>query len=325
MAWSMNDGVGDTYNLVHSTGAQSVFALKQLLKSAGWTVLSSSDGTNYNAGGDEILVEGAGLTGMNNNYAWFRITDPGARREYLFQRYTNHYSWIVVYSALDKFTGGAPNATTRPTAADEKGVLRGVTAIASAASISPSAGTWNCHVAAQTAPDGNVYPFWMLLDVSAGTVAGYLTACDSLESGSYSSLDTDPCWNISANTVTATNLNGNSTGAGYVWMRMNMSGESWSISSVAAFYYGGGSMVIPGSISANPDDSKWLLVAPTCGVESSTDPNKGPKGILTNFRWTSNPTTTPYGNLFDTGALVYVCTPHLALPGWLNAAVNPTV
>ncbi len=59
-----------------STGSAAIFAFKELLVDAGWTVLPSSDGTTYNASGDQITTGSSGAGGMANNSAWFRIESP---------------------------------------------------------------------------------------------------------------------------------------------------------------------------------------------------------------------------------------------------------
>lgn len=113
-----------------ATGAEAMYNLKELLKSAGWSVKSSSDGTTYNSTGDQITSGSTGANGMANNSAWFRIQCPtmgGVTRELCFQRGTTNLLWKAKYSYSAGFTGGSPGATRVPSATDEKTYLGGGT------------------------------------------------------------------------------------------------------------------------------------------------------------------------------------------------------
>jgi hypothetical protein len=93
---------------------------------AGWTVPSSSDGTTYNASGN-VFTNGH-LYGQNtitpgsplNGNAWWRLRHPLGSCELLFHHHltTNADAYTVRYSVAG-FTGGAPDATTPPTATDQ--------------------------------------------------------------------------------------------------------------------------------------------------------------------------------------------------------------
>jgi hypothetical protein len=111
-----------------ATGAAFLFGLKTHLKANGWTVMSSSDGTTYNSGGDQITTAAAGAGGMSNTSAWFRIrssTMGGFTRELTFQvSAAGAASWRVKYSTSGGFTGGSPGITQTPSATDEK-ILKG--------------------------------------------------------------------------------------------------------------------------------------------------------------------------------------------------------
>lgn len=106
-----------------ATGSVAMYDLKEMLKAAGWTVESSSDGTTYNASGDQITGGGSGANGMANTNAWFRISNPDGV-EYVIQRGTSNRMWRIKASAVATFTGGSPGATQVPSATDE-GVMLG--------------------------------------------------------------------------------------------------------------------------------------------------------------------------------------------------------
>ena len=120
MQWSVNN--------TPATCAVAVYTLKTLLKAAGWTVPKSSDGTNYNASGDEITSGGSGLHGMDNNKAWFVIQMPGCSRSFCLQRQTTtgantSNKWRIKYSKSAGFVGGTPSNVQVPSAADEEVLL----------------------------------------------------------------------------------------------------------------------------------------------------------------------------------------------------------
>ena len=47
------------------------YQIKELLKTVGWVVQSSSDGRTYDASEDIITSGGAGAGGKNNTNAWY--------------------------------------------------------------------------------------------------------------------------------------------------------------------------------------------------------------------------------------------------------------
>ena len=110
-----------------ATGAVAMYELKELLKLAGWTVLSSSDGTTYNSGGDQITSGASGANGMANNNAWFRIRSPAGAGavSFTFQRGTTNLAWRIVRSRTAGFTTGSPSATVVPSASDGGTMLGG--------------------------------------------------------------------------------------------------------------------------------------------------------------------------------------------------------
>ena len=108
-------------NQTPASGGESLYNLKEMLKSAGWTVNGYSDGTtflNNSAGVDGITIGGSGAGGFNNSSAWIRLTSP-AGNELVFQRGSGleYYAYIKQSPSSGFSTGG--NATTTPTASDQ--------------------------------------------------------------------------------------------------------------------------------------------------------------------------------------------------------------
>jgi hypothetical protein len=117
-----------------TTGTNSIpiiYQLKEMLKTAGWTIMSSSDGvTNLNTtpgnANDVILNSNSGVNGLNNVNAWFRIQMPlvgGVNRELLFIRNLVN-SFIIKYSYSSGFVN-SPGLTSPPTATDSVEVYSG--------------------------------------------------------------------------------------------------------------------------------------------------------------------------------------------------------
>lgn len=106
--------------------------LKEELVADGWSVARSGSGSGgaFNNAGD-VHAPGAAYGGtLDLANAWFELRAPATmtqRRSLLFQRPNTTYAvWRVWYSSDGTgFTGGAPSATARPTAADEQEVING--------------------------------------------------------------------------------------------------------------------------------------------------------------------------------------------------------
>lgn len=111
--------------------APVIFQLKEMMKTAGWTIMSSSDGvTNLNTtpgnANDVILNNSSGANGIDNTNAWFRIQMPlvgGVNRELLFVRNLTN-AWIIRYSYSSGFIN-SPGLTSPPTATDSVEVYSG--------------------------------------------------------------------------------------------------------------------------------------------------------------------------------------------------------
>ena len=106
-----------------------MFRFKERMKTGGWMVSGSSDGTNFSASTDLLENSGSGLGGLDNARAWFRLIQPDNGREFLIQKdsiTSTDRRWNVHYSSDGVgFVSGSPDATTKPTAADEVLIVSG--------------------------------------------------------------------------------------------------------------------------------------------------------------------------------------------------------
>ena len=115
--WDLNRSA-----LAAVSGSTATYYLKEDLKAAGWTVVSSGDGTggNYSLGTDWITSPAVFV----QNGSWIALRSPRApNRQLLFGHKggTADTSWYLAYSRSAGFTGGA--AATYPTAPDVGTVL----------------------------------------------------------------------------------------------------------------------------------------------------------------------------------------------------------
>lgn len=296
-------------------GDEAMFDLKELLKSVGWTVQSSSDGTTYNASGDQITHFGSGAGGYGNVSAWFRIQDPGALREYVFQRGSDGRYLKWMYSAAAKFTGGSPNATTPPTATDEQGLARGLTT-----SQLMFPGIQVNHIAAQDTAHNGVYAWWVVgneVQKAVSTSKRTIMFCDAIDVN-YSSGDNDPCVHIGTEDSPAYNVLGSSSANGvdnlYGYMRKGEVDEEWA-GLTACYYYNGANPIYPLYGVINPHNGKYPLLPIPIMRHSSTGSTVGFKGILKYVKWGANTNIIYPAILIDTSES-YLVWRDICLPGF---------
>ena len=112
-----------------STQGGALYSLKELMKTAGWSVKASGDGlAAFSSSGDVITGPSTGAGGMANTNAWFRIQMPlvgGVRREILVHK-VGASTQTVRYSYSAGFTSGG-SATVPPTASDSVAVGTSIT------------------------------------------------------------------------------------------------------------------------------------------------------------------------------------------------------
>lgn len=170
----------------------ALYALKQLLKLAGWTVIESSDGVSpfVANNGDTITSGAAGAGGMANTRAWFRIRMPGAVRELTFQ-WVNATAVRIKYAAAGFNAGGAAITTTPAASAgppSDNNVILG--AGTDAAPIGADLlGTINrvSYWADNAAPYG-----WGMHGWSAAGANTFGLVLDAMLANSYPAADTEP-------------------------------------------------------------------------------------------------------------------------------------
>lgn len=278
--------------VVVATGSVVIYLLKTLLKSVGWTVPSSSDGTTYNSSGDQITTSASGAGGMANNNAWFRIKEPGANgREYLFQRGTTNPAWRILYSGPSNgFTGGSPSATQTPSAADEQGIAGGGThASPTFTTWFGTDGTYKVRMAAGGATE--LYTWYMWTHNTASFAPISALAMEKFVAGTYNALDEDPSATLfeltgAFGSVMHTGGSATSGSAGFkAWFKKALVGAAytvygWCNYTFAGTVYGPGGTSGSGGINpySGKDDVLPLFFA------RAGSGNVGRKGIAYMFK-----------------------------------------
>lgn len=110
-----------------SSHDETIYRWKSLLKSCGWVVTKSSDGTTANTDGteDKVTGFGTGTGGFGNANAWFVLQMPNTfsgstyKRQICVQRLSNGDGWYSIRYSLLGFTKTVGTASTAPTANDE--------------------------------------------------------------------------------------------------------------------------------------------------------------------------------------------------------------
>jgi len=124
--WSTSGDLGTAG--LHAT---MLFTLKEHLKSVGWVIQASSDGTSFNTtpgNANDVITT---VDKMNQDFAWFVIKKPDDNRQLCFQiqrrlgdtANPQSTGFRIKYSVNVGFTSGTPSAIQTPYALDEQFVL----------------------------------------------------------------------------------------------------------------------------------------------------------------------------------------------------------
>lgn len=285
-----------------STGAVAIYNLKELLKTAGWVVKSSSDATTYNSTGDQISSGASGANGLANTSAWFRIQCPsmgGVTRELCFQKGGNNQTWRIKYSYSAGFIGGSPGATRVPSASDEQFILGGGTdAAPTYSTIFATDSTYKYHCGVADGADG--YMFYSIGITNNASSISHILYMDQIQSDSLNQLDIDGYVFFASASVTLTvanNIHGHNSGATVFspqsWLRKGMTGETWSSTPALTYHYtnaAGSAVYAPRLLGTTGFDNKDYGL-PCLYAKANAEPGlyAGFKGIGRLFRFASSP------------------------------------
>lgn len=273
-----------TVNQSPLNGADTMFRFKTAIKAAGATIVNSSDGTTYNASGDQITTFSTGAGGLANTNAWFTFRLPDGR-QFNVQRTTANTIYRIKYSKSAGFTGGTPGATRVPSATDE-GVLYG-----SGTDASPTGqvffGTDASYYTQIMCNNASPYEFYFICYPIGGSTTNLVVFLfDPLNNTD--SLDTDPTVSYVAGTALSNvlQLGSLSSSSGPLgWLKLGMVGASYV--RIPALYYtsSGGGQTCPSNMPSNPHSGLDDELPMPYGRSTSMGAPVGWKGVSRLMRW----------------------------------------
>jgi hypothetical protein len=313
-------------SITPTDGRQVMLFLKDFLKSAGWTVPSSSNGTTFSAG--DIL---SSSTDFGNN-SWFILKQPlgatgshgGVRRELAFQRSTTNTTWRAKYSYSSSFTGSA-NATTMPSAPDEVRILGSQFPGFGYSTWFTTDGAYKINLCADTEA-----PYSFYLHATGSGTAQRIISMDGLVSGTFAANDNDPyvfyvsnvnvCQMSSLSTGMVSATTGSEISTPACWTRKGYPDEGYAGMSATNYAWadngglGNNLSTIRSSINAytGQDDLFPIYYYRMAG---NGPPGGGFKGMSSLFKITS-----PLRNNGDTFSTIFsgsrdqMCIVHVAVP-----------
>lgn len=151
------------------------YQMKELLKTAGWVVQSSSDGLTYNASGDIITSGGTGAGGMNNTNAWYVMAHPtlSGYQRYICLQIGSTKNQIRYKISWSPFNGGSPGILRVPSATDERVLYGGGTDASPSTSAILDNTAANVRVNLIAGNSSENYAFFMLFHkIGTGTLGG---------------------------------------------------------------------------------------------------------------------------------------------------------
>lgn len=260
-----------------TTPASSEAAMRTLITTAlaaGWTVRASSDGTTYNASGNQISSD-SGANSLANAAAWVRLRAPTGTRELVFQRGSNSTQWRALYS-VSGFSGGSPGATEVPTSADQKLLIGGGTA--GSPSYATLFGTDGAYRWLLSFDDAAPYECWGAALTIGSLAATTAIVCLGMEAGSYDSGDADPyALAAQGSSVLVQGQLWQSENTAYVnfhaWYRYGLGGETWAACPFGTVWFGQGNIRTDSAIVG-------------LGLAGSVSGQEFPIDILAGFRHT---------------------------------------
>lgn len=280
-----------------ATGSVAMYEFKEHLKSQGWTVPESSDGTTYNNAGDQITTGASGAGGMANTNAWFRIQSPAgaASNEFVVQRGSTNVGWRIKHSRAAGFTGGSPSATQVPSATDE-GLLWGAGTDASPtfSNLFTTDNTYRWNVGADAA---SPYGFWAGAfptgggDPTTGFVFDPLTGAEPTDGHLYAIYVSGSGGAPFINTSLYTESFAATSNALWAMVAATSPTIYAFMTAWVLFSPSVGLNAVPNGLSTNPitnKDEMFPLVLGRRGAQT----NPGYKGITTLMKWTGTARTT---------------------------------
>jgi len=281
-----------SYNDTDSTVQSLWFNFKAKMKLAGWTVPSSSDGTTYNASGDQITVNATSGAGAINTSSWFILTHPtlDTYQRHICIQFGAGANQIRVKLSWSGFSAGTPGIARVPSAADEQ-IL-----IGSGTDASPT------YTSVLSSIAGNINAFMMCGDVTEkyhfyflGTFPGSnlnqfiftmerLTDTHPLDIDPYIYFLNGSTSNLSGfDTYTSCILTSSGASQPFAWYKKGLAGATFTRYSTGMLGANATSNAPAANLGTNPYDKKASLIPMYFGRGGSWTTQLGWKGTAVNM------------------------------------------
>lgn len=296
-----------------------VWAIKELLKTAGWTCVGSGTGTGGTYDTSDLITTAAILNASVGDKAYVILQKPGSTFQVSFQRVESRLNFRMKITPTGFAAPAAADAT--PAAADQ------VVLCGSGTDASPTGAQWMNNVntyRGQMAAD-NAAPYtWYFFAHQAGTTtvnaSGFL---DAMKAGSYPAEDTQPwimglnlngtgSWTIAAlqTAYDVPNVYGNACG----YMSATLSAANYKYI-LAETGYG-----VPGNLGTNQFNGKDDALEITYARPTFAGTLYGVKGIGTMAKWMGT-TRALSSTLSISGTRDRYCIGNCSLP-WDGSVPN---
>lgn len=307
-------------SLTPTTSGEAMFNFKSLLVSAGWTVVSSSNGSTLSAG--DIITSG---TVLDNSNAYFIIKQPlgatgsygGVQREFGFQRGAFSGQWKVQYMQSSASVNGG-TATTMPSGSDKAWYLG---SNSSFVTIFTTNNTYRWSVCADNAAP---YGFWAGAFPTGGGNPTTLMIFDPMVSGSFVAADNDPfCFYAANSNAGLLNANGSVnalnqfssasfTESPRTWFKKGLSGESFEGVGAGTYIWYNSSIIRDATVVGTNTITTFSDLLPLIWASPAS---KGYKGISSLMRInTSAKTTGDTISVASAGSKEYIVFKDIVLP-----------
>ena len=266
-----------------ATGADAVFEMKEIMVTAGWTVMYSGTGLSGTHGASDLITSGSVL---NATDAWFRIRHPDGARELIIQRIISSTSWRIKFSLAAGFTGapsgGGSIDEDHPASATDEEILKGggTDAVATGESMFSTDGSYRWKVGVDDTSPYNMYAFALPTGGGSVTSSWIIETLDQLQAtdadGTYIFLlwDDPVFGNLWLDTV--------SNGSGHCFVP-SATPTVWT--PYGAFvYYSDSVRVVPTNIGTNAISGEDELFPVPFGRKAGVA-NSGYKGVSAQIKW----------------------------------------
>lgn len=303
-------------NLTPADGGAAMYELKQLLLTAGWTVVRSTD--NVSVANTDLWVSAAIA---NTAAVWMILQKPGSTNQLAIHRQGSENGWRF-YVSRDGFdTSGATGSTTALPGPVTLGDLQYLQPAFwySSTQFLPPGGTYRYHIVADNAAP---YSFWSAAYAIGGGNPYGILCYDPILSGTEGTGDTDPySWILGhgANGYYAFNIS-NLNYSTYGHAKSYLVDATVPANFVSMAYScpmtisasGSYTFAFPGGTGTNPYTSNEDMVQALILRHSTYTAPVGYKGISTLIRFVGSNRAT--GDTITVGADTWIVMQNVALP-----------